>query len=288
MTIFDLETRIDLYEEYISLVEQLDRTVVDVGYGNKKLLYLLDSSITKWPYRDAATSMMSFLTRKGVLIWKNYSDLVKTDVEILRSRVTDTAFSFDANILFFMELVFNLLLWIPKCYESTYIPLQSIISQYDYIVDNLKYVIERCDYKIRIFHEGKDSLPKYVLTRKDAIVDSVLHIAPDIKDALLSYNDLRNEKDVEYKKVVLKHIADYLEDKRSNFRGTCYQGLSESVFYAFNNLGIRHSNEKQYIFKSKEEQIELYDKVFYLALHLIQSSTIDLYKKDIDIIKKIE
>ena len=151
--------------------------------------------------------------------------------------------------------------WDPNyCYVSQ--DLQAYI-------ENLEYTLEACNYKVREI--TGDKAPQYVFTKRDCIVDSVVVSHPKLSECLLGYLDLRNEKDIKYKREALRTIAGYLEPKikKNEFKGTDCSSICEAARFAFNNLSIRHNNDNQ-IKLTKAKQIKAYDDVFYMCLFLLQ------------------
>lgn len=96
---------------------------------------------------------------------------------------------------------------------------------------------------------------------------------------------VRNEKDEKFKKSELKFIADYLEPKRKEFKGTSYNGLCDDVFFAFNKCNIRHNNDAQIKMK-KSDRMKMYDDTFKMCLILVQVQEVTKYAEKVKGLKE--
>ena len=122
----------------------------------------------------------------------------------------------------------------------------------------------------------------YTFIKRDADVDSVLHILEsedDLRLSLLEYNDFRIENNIKEKRIILKQIGDYLEPKRKYFN-TYNKTLTECIFNLLNKLRVRHFDDDQKDF-SNEEYIIWYDKLFKMMIHLIRTTSIVDIQKEV-------
>lgn len=269
-SIFDLECRVDLGEEFKEILEDLQKSKITVRLKTTTVFAAMDESIKDWPYRNGSYTISSYMNKR--LYDSNFNQL----------------FSEDENVLYYLELYTNLLHWIPKHYELMADPFDIHIGGppmrllLERFLENISYVLEQCNLRVREIETSV--FPKYVITKRDADVDTTIDIAPELSEVLLSYLDIRNMADEEFKKNAIKTIADYLEPKRHSFDGTGYRGLCDDVFYAFNGLSIRHNNDTQVKLK-KADRMKLYDALFRMSLHLIQKERMDEYRGFIQGIK---
>ena len=285
-TIFDLERRINLREEYEAIMEDMKRTTVKSkeidtftidGFNTITIDGLLNSSIKTWRYRSAATDIRSFAKNHGFCYYDASSD---------------------EDILYSFELMINLLHWVPT-HEvkraSTFdfsiggttdfsIGGTTISGECTRCIENLECILEQANWCV---HESKkDPYPKYTLRKRSADVDATIEAVPELAEALLAYLDLRNQKDEEAKKSILHAIADYLEPKRKDYKGTAYRSLCEDLFTVFNKCNIRHNNSSQVKLR-KPERMKLYDQAFKASLHLLQMEEVSDFQASVSKVKEM-
>lgn len=266
-SIFDLERRSDILKDFSRLVVDMKKAIVYSNSMKKEDLYsFLDESIQDWPYRQATSSMNSYL---------NSLNIDKPGEEIV-----DTIYA--------LELMYNLLKWAPVYNTKMNNPLSglnwdcNVHSVCERFIENIEFILEQNNMAVR---EGdEEDWTQYRIYKRMAEVDVTLESAPELAEILLSYLDVRNEGDINFKKSALKMIADYLEPKRKELKGSVYNGLCEDVFFAFNNCNIRHNNEKQ-INMQEPERIKMYDDTFKMSLLLVQAKDITDYRQKVKKIK---
>lgn len=259
-SIFDLERRIDLAAEYYSILENADETLKTVM-----------KSIRTWPHRQAALSVRS------------YADGHRFSFDKPRS---------EEEILYSIELLINLLHWAPEYENKTkWLPDltidggESFDDKCDQYIENIEYILEKSNMHVREI--DADTFPQYVIGKRDVDVDTVLEAVPELSEALLSYLDIRNQKDEAAKKEILKRIADYLEPLRNSkkYKGTSYSQLCDDLFTIFNKCKIRHNDKRQWALK-KPERMKLYDQTFKAAIHLLQSDEASQFKDTVAELKQ--
>ena len=258
-TIFDLERRINLAEEF-------DAIYMDVTHHIKSVFV----SIKTWPYRHATSDVDTYAQKHGF----SFSD-AKSDEDILYS----------------LELILNLLHWTP-----IYRKQLNAFSTLDIVeglntsdeckrcIENIEFILEGINMQVREINGPKGKM--YTVRKRDIDVDAVLETVPELSDTLLSYLDIRNQKDEAAKKAILKRIADYLEPlRKAKYRGTAYSQLCEDLFMIFNKCNIRHNDKGQWALKNPE-RMKLYDQTFKAAVHLLQSSEADQFKNTVAELKQ--
>lgn len=198
-TIFDLERRNDLVSDFKFTVVDLEKTYVTTkSLGNMSLKQLLNDCIKTWPYRQGANSIPSYAGAKGFDIF---------DIED------------ETDILYNYELFLNLLHWAPT-YDKNRADIFSfdhsstVVEECDRCIQNIEYKLEMVNMRVREI--ATKEAPQYVISKRDAQVDAVIESVPKLSEALLSYLDVRNQNDEDAKKVVLKTIADYLENRHKS------------------------------------------------------------------------
>lgn len=260
ISIFDIERRIDPIKEYFRIYTYMSRTGIAMSNEYKSLFSWVDDCFIDWKYRNRALSISDYLSDLGIDLKKPKSDI---------------------EALYGIELLYNLVIWIPEyalkqlfVYDDQYEELMKVCA---YVRENVKSTLEGLNMKAE-----KISCNRFIFCKRDADVDSVLENAPELAENLLGYLDFRRKNDIEFKRIVLRSLADYLEGKRDSLNKLGYKSICDSVFFAYNSFNIRHNNEKQVTFQSEKELIQMYDKVFKASLHLIRSNEVAVIKNDIN------
>lgn len=197
-SIFDLEIRTNLLDEYNDLIEYIMRRNINL-FASGSIFNFLDSKFTNWKYRLSAVSIEGYLKKREI-----YIDHPESNKDMIWS----------------MELIINLIYYYILNNSDMYSDCHELAIVYQ----TIEAIIERCN--LRILQKGD----RIQFIKRDADVDSVLEEVPELKDVLLQYLDFRNEKDIEEKRTLLKYIADYLEPRRDEFKGTEYYKLSQTLF----------------------------------------------------------
>lgn len=258
-TIFDLERRINLAEEYEDIYADI----------SDNMGYVFDS-IKTWPYRQATKDVWTYGETHGFSLNRMDSD---------------------EEMLYSLELILNLLHWAP-IYKNKLSGLAAIafdegLNTHDECkihIENIEYILEGINMQVREINGTEATM--YTIRKRDVDVDAVLETVPELSETLLSYLDIRNQKDEAAKKAILKSIADFLEPlRKSKYKGTAYSQLCEDIFTVFNKCAIRHNNKDQWSLK-KAERMKLYDQTFKAAVHLLQSSEADQFKDTVAELKQ--
>lgn len=265
-SIFELERRIALKDAFEGVLADMRGTYVPTGSGVKRLLAAVVETIKTWPYRDGASSVSDFAKYHGF----EYNG------------------GTDNDLIYSFELLLNLMMWSAHCEKmcSVVYPATKntfLENEHQRCLDNIMYLLTQLNLSVREkLMDGRFS--QYIITKRDEDVDAVLEIVPELSELLLSYLDVRNQANVEAKKYILNQIAKFLEPKRSTYDGTNYSKLCDDLFYIFNNCGIRHNNDKQ-IELTVEQRMNIYDKTFKAAIHLLQKENIELFHQEVKSLK---
>lgn len=268
-SIFDIERRSDYVSDFTDIMLDFENTLVEtMSLGTMTLFKLLDCCIRTWPHRQGANSVISYANAHK---FKTFNTNNQSD------------------ILYSYELFLNLLHWAP-IYDfnrktEIFVGEPTIDEECSRCIENIEYKLQLLNMRIRkIEAEGT---PKYVISKRNANVDAVIESVPELSETLLSYLDIRNQNDETAKKSILEDIADHLEQRHTDnyYKGTNYSSLCENLFNVFNNASIRHQNKKQWKL-GKQERINLYDKTFKAALHLLQMEDIASFNNLVNELKK--
>lgn len=270
-SIFDLEVRLDFEKEYRRIMEIIDSPIFSTSHQSGLSFYQIINSIFQfWPYRRTARTIDEYFELKNL----RFGDFSSSKEE----KLYDIQFMLD-----FIYWIIDRNRKISKMYDS--IRIRSIIEDllesnrhhFVLITDNIEEVIESLNMDIQ---EINDHI---TFIKRNADVDSVLtqlEEEPDIRLLLLSYNDFRVENSLEDKQYIIRKLADWLEPQRNKYK-SINPKLTSDVFAAINNGNIRHNNIKQWSFKTDEDQLKMYDKIFKMILHLIREEDVKKIREEI-------
>ena len=270
-SIFDLEVRLDFDKEYKRLIEMIESPSFDVPYKSRLTFEQMASVVFPfWPYRHTARTVLEYFELKHI----NFAS---------------SAFSREDR-LYNIQFLSDFIHWIgdyPHHIANGYDrgDVERLLTELEDInhrifvmlSQNIREIIESLNMEIRTINGH------ITFIKGDADVDSVLsqlETESNIRLLLLSYNDFRVESSLEEKQQILKKLADWLEPQKDRYKAIS-PNLTSDVFSALNNGNIRHNNQRQWIFETREEQIKMYDKIFKLILHLIREEDIKKIHEEI-------
>lgn len=259
-SIFELEKKISLQNELERLIRFMHNEIVstDILGAEYSFYSYMNSAVGDWEYRGTAFSIEEYLQ--------------SLDIEM-----ENITFISDKESLAILELFANLIpvtiKYIDRNTSASIYRAKTIAQK---VKENIIIILEQINMQLSNVGDRE------IITKRDVDVDSVLELIPDLSEVLLGYMDFRNRDDLKYKRQTLKALADELEPKRKSFLGTPYSSLYDSTAYAYNNFSIRHNNNRQIEFKTKEEQIRVYDAVFIMSLQLLRAEKVSDCKEVID------
>lgn len=150
------------------------------------------------------------------------------------------------------------------------------------ITPNIERFLNLSNHELIELEDGRE-----IIVEKNAYASEVSQIisANNIQEAIkvLEYNHFANKGNLSRKREILKSLADYLEPLRKelNADGKLPEVLRsqnkkivaiEKLFEMYNNLGVRHNNDKQYSKGfSEQEMEEWYDDIYTSTLFVILS-----------------
>lgn len=147
------------------------------------------------------------------------------------------------------------------------------------MIQNAEYILEQC-CNMKVREEENEDFPKYYITKRNIHVDAAVVAIPELKDVLLGYLDIRNSDDVEYKKAALTTLYGYMEQHRKEYKGLNCGSISEEFFTSMNSFGIRHNTKSQIRMQAKKK-IEVCDRLFMMAVYVLQTGDVNEYKKEL-------
>ena len=271
-SIFTIEKRKDFVKEFNKVDMDISNTIIKPSSGPKMSLYdYLNYCIRYWPYRCGALDISSYINSMNL---------------------TDVSEKSERFLLHLCELFINLLHYAieQERYDFRFTNVldafgpTTIVSESERILQNIDYMLEQCcNMYVRV--DKSEKFPKYIISKRDADVDSALESATDLSEYLLGYLDIRNENDLEYKKKTLIEIYNFLEPERSTYKNSFAGKMSETFFSSMNKLNIRHNDEKQIVLPNHERR-NVYDELFKIGLFVIRSQELLDYQKDLEAIYK--
>ena len=261
-SIFDLENRLDINNEFERFVRELyeDRNAAlyaEDEYHQKEystLIEVIDKKIfLKWKYRDTFIDVDEYLEHIGV----DYEKTLIYGVE----PIDKTTF------LYFLEFLANMWVLIKK-EDSIELSQRAIAT-----MENIPKILEKMNYKLKELED------KVIIAKRDSDVDSILTVvSEDIADILLEYNDFRIKNNIEEKKKLLKKIDLYIE---KNIKIKSFdKGLDDSIGTIVNKMGINHPIEEEFKTLTVAELTEWYDKCFLMMIHAIRTVEINKIKDE--------
>ena len=265
-SIFTIERRKNFPEAFTKFFEDLQSTVSTSAGDSYKMFLFLDRCLRYWPHRCGATGIDDYLKGIGIDI---------------------TAPKEDKDLLLTMELLINLLHWAPKQDynddQNTEFGLSlkknDVENESDRLIKNAEYILEQC-CNMTVREEFDEGFPKYYITKRNAHVDVAVVAVPELKDVLLGYLDIRNADDVEYKKAALSSLYGYMEPHRKEYRGLSCSSISEEFFTSMNTFGIRHNTKSQIRMQAKKK-IAVCDRLFMMAVYVLQTGEVNDYKNEL-------
>ena len=243
------EGKIDIKNEYDKLYSFMYSA--DYFRGEKSLHDVINKNFTSMYYRGTCLTLYEFDKMHGFLFESNPEDF---DIIYLVS---------------FCEYVQNLVMG-ALASSSRIIDSQKVSELINLIMEQIRRVIDAIGY----METKDDSFVIYVEKSPAAISVSRSGMIPDeMSYKVLSYNHYRMHGDIEKKKQTLLQFANILEARRAEL-DSVNSSLCKDIFFAFNNLNLRHNNidpedknYKEIIAKMEEPELEdWYDNLYEMCL----------------------
>lgn len=260
--------KIDIKKEYEKLYELLYNRDLDKGYCEKTSLYdeFNENFINVW-FRGTSLSLEDFDEQHGFDFEKNPQN-----------------FNID-YLINFCEYFYNLI--------CAYMGVPTLEKYYvSFILQQINKVIEAIGY-MSVEQDGFT-----IFIEKSAPAIAVSEIVPDdISYKVISYNHHSMKGNIEGKRETLLKLANLLEGKRKQLK-SINSSLEDDLFYAFNNLNLRHNNKditfkekyKKHIADMPNDELEnWYDEIYQMCLlAFLEIEQIDRKKSFNDLKRQIE
>lgn len=202
--------KIDLKREYQKLYRLLYNYNFSNSYSRKRYYDILDENFNPDRFNCTSLDLNDFNIDKGFHFVENPQNF---DIEYL---VRFCEYLYNLNISF------------------------NIDSEYEYYQNIVNRQILKLIELIGYVQSFEDSFTIFV--EKDPAAISVSEILPEETSyKVISYNHHSMKGDLEAKRSTILQLANLLESKRSKLK-EINPTLEDNLFFAFNNLNIRHNN----------------------------------------------
>lgn len=212
--------KVDIKAEYQKLYGMLYDRSIQVSNANRISAY-----------DELSERFIGFYFRGTCLSIDEFNDLHEFHFE------KDPAdFSID-NLISLCEYIYNMLMGYQTTQLSfgyngpTFINVQFYLNQICQVIEKIGYM-QTMEDNFTIFVEQS---PAAI-----AVAESPL-VPENLSYRLISYNHYAMKGNLDAKKSVLQQLASILEAQRKNLK-QADKVLEDNLFYAFNNLNIRHNN----------------------------------------------
>jgi len=273
------DAKIDIKAEYQKLYGMLYDRSIQVSNTNRISAY-----------DELSERFIGFYFRGTCLSIDEFNDLHEFHFE--REPVD---FNID-NLISLCEYIYNMLMGYQSI-QFSYgwnMPTRPALINVQFYLGQINQIIEKVGY----MQTTEDNLTIFVEKSPAAIAIAESELIPeDLSYKLISYHHYRMKGNLEEKKAVLFQLASILEAKRSGLKKSD-KTLETDLFYAFNNLNIRHNNVNLELKKnyrayvaqmSKDELEKWYDETYQMCLlaflqieHLDRKVEFDKLKKEIE------
>jgi len=158
----------------------------------------------------------------------------------------------------------------------------TLIKEFPKVRERIDYCLAKNNHELKELENGRQ-----IIVEKNVYASEVSQIVSEsnIEDAIkvLEYNHFSNKGDIQRKKEILISLANYLEPLGDELNA--FEELKEvmkvnskkiiaveQLFGMYNNLGLRHNNDKQYHLNMNDEELEQwYDDIYTSTLFVILS-----------------
>lgn len=177
------------------------------------------------------------------------------------------------NLISLCEYIYNMLMG----YQTTQVsfgwnmPTTPALINVQFYLQQIGQVIEKIGY----MQTTEDNFTIFVEKSPAAIAVAESPLIPEnLSYRLISYNHYTMKGNLDAKKSVLQQLASILEAKRKELN-QADKKLESDLFYAFNNLNIRHNNVdpglkgkyKTYVAQMSNDELEKwYDETYQMCL----------------------
>lgn len=250
------DAKIDIKAEYQKLYGMLYDRSIQVSNTNRISAY-----------DELSERFIGFHFRGTCLSIDEFNDLHEFHFE-----KEPADFSID-NLISLCEYIYNMLMG----YQSTQLAFTwnmtstPVLINVQFYLEQISHVIEKIGY----MQAAEDNFTIFVEKSPAAIAVAESPLIPEnLSYRLISYNHYTMKGNLDAKRSVLQQLASILEAKRKNLI-QADKTLESDLFYAFNNLNIRHNNVdpelkgkyKAYVAQMSNDELEKwYDETYQMCL----------------------
>ena len=228
--------------------------------GKEKTLY----------YKYQNLSILSFVDENCFRDWKQRGhcvdlvDFMKTVgfSELKANAVLDTD-----SFLTLIELIYNIWYLSNMAFDNLEVKWQ---GNYYHLQEMMNDNLERYNHKA---YYNEDTEQVLVIEDKEEVTAVAEIINQDLALDVIKYNHRTLQGDIDTKKAILLKLGSELEPKRKQLHNLDSK-LEDNLFFALNNLNLRHNNRskkdknyKEYVAKMRKDRLEKWsDEVYQMML----------------------
>lgn len=254
ISIFYLDNKTNYKSEYIKIIKILNSKCIE--YKNKNYNYFEFINIflfNNWKYRGTYVDLYEYLEFIGV-------------------NINTKKISLD-SFLNFIEFLLNIQLLLESIKHFNDNVIFNTKSK-SVLFHNIPLILENLDY------EAYDLDDRVVIYKKDIIYSDLLdEVSDDIKELLLSYNNVNNNG-IKTKRIILNKLFNFIsneQDKYKNLNSSIYNTIKLIV----NKMGIIGEIDNKYKSLTNYKLRKYYDYCFRLICYLINTEFIIKIKEEV-------
>lgn len=238
--------------------DEIDRMINILGkektlyykYQNLSILSFVDENCFRdWKQRGHCVDLVDFMNTVGF-------------GELKANAVSDTN-----SFLTLIELIYNIWYLSSMAFDNLDVKWQ---GNYYHLQEVMNDNLERYNHKA-FYNEDTEQL--LVIEDKENVTAVAEIINQDLALDVIKYNHRTLQGDIDTKKAILLRLGSELEPKRKQLHKLDSK-LEDNVFFALNNLNLRHNNRskkdknyKEYVAKMRKDRLEKwYDEVYQMML----------------------
>lgn len=251
------DAKIDTKTEYQKLYGLLYDRSIQVSNANRISVY-----------DELSERFIGFYFRGTCLSLDEFNDLHKLHFE-----KDPSDFNID-YLVSFCEYIYNMLMAYQTAQGSFgygFSPMMPAPINIQFFIMQINQVMDKIGY----MQANEDGATIFVEKSPAAIAVAESSLTPEnLSYRLISYNHYAMKGNLDAKRAVLQQLASILEAKRKDL-SQADKTLETNLFYAFNNLNIRHNNVdpelkgkyKAYVAQMSTDELEKwYDETYQMCL----------------------
>lgn len=254
-SIFDIISENSNNELEISRILKMSTEEKTLLYNHHKYTlfeYVDDYCFAEWENRGHCINVADFLY---AIDYKNLKLKAYTDIE---------------HMLTLIELIYNfwMLTYKDLSDEEDYSP--QWYGNYYHLKDVMDDILSQYNYTV---YEDTNTNQVLIIEDKQEVTAVAEIIESNLAYRVIQYNHRNLKGDIETKKTILLSLGSELEPKRKELQSLNKQ-LSNDIFFALNNLNLRHNNKskddknyKEFVANMPDDILEKwYDELYQMIL----------------------